>query len=233
MRKSTSTQAVSLLLCSLLASPMFSPLSAAPGVAVLGQIVSGSPARLNGVRIPSETTLFNGDRVSTGPEGWARVFLSPGEQIHLGAQSAARARRTRNGIAVELEEGQVALQTHGSNRVVVRSNGLEMRAGASGEAVWEVRRLSETLTEVAALEGSVEVRAVNRTVEVPAGHTARLETRLVQNAPSGTYPDTDRHGAVKAALLTLLITAGVVAAVLIPVSIARGGGAPVSPSGIP
>ncbi|MFQ5928012.1 MAG: FecR domain-containing protein, partial [Terriglobia bacterium] len=151
---------------------------------------------------PSETTLFSGDRLSTGAQGWARVFLSQGQQIHLGAESAAQARRSGDDIAVELEKGRVTLQAHASNDIVVYSNGLEVGPTPTGRAVWEVTRLSATLTRVATYHGSVEVRALNRTLEVPAGRSLELETKLV---PDGNNANDEEGSAGRAAVILLTL----------------------------
>ncbi|MDA2914019.1 hypothetical protein MYX77_08700 [Acidobacteriia bacterium AH_259_A11_L15] len=75
MRDRAFTRLFACLLSVLLASPLFSPLSAAETPVALGRIVSAPAATLNGVEVPAEATLLAG-----------------GEQIHLGARSQARAR---------------------------------------------------------------------------------------------------------------------------------------------
>ena len=124
---------VAVLLCCLLASPAVS-LSAAERAAVLGRIVAAPPAQVNGVALPADATLLDGDRLATGAQGWARVLLARGEQIHLAALSDARAVRQGENLTVELNQGRVTLRTNGSD-LRVWSNGLEITP-TTDIAVW-------------------------------------------------------------------------------------------------
>ncbi|HXE76444.1 MAG TPA: hypothetical protein VNN18_12540 [Candidatus Xenobia bacterium] len=169
MKKRVSVQVVAIVLCGLLASPALSPLSAA-SPATMGRVVAKAPATLNGVAVPQEATLFSGDRLTTGDQGWARVYLSASEKIFLDSSSEARASRRADGISIELTRGGVHLQT-GAN-VSLTAGGLEVVPRE--KAVWQVRQTSLNEVVVVALKGSVEVRGSNRTVEVPAGRSARV-----------------------------------------------------------
>lgn len=72
MKNRVTVQVVAIVLCGLLASPAFSPLSAA-SPAAMGRVVTNAPATMNGVAVPQEATLYSGDRLATGEKGWARV----------------------------------------------------------------------------------------------------------------------------------------------------------------
>ncbi|MGH9778537.1 MAG: hypothetical protein ACRD5I_09000, partial [Candidatus Acidiferrales bacterium] len=79
MRNRFLAQVVVAVLCGLLAGPALSPVSAA-APATMGRVVANAPATLNGLAIPREATLFSGDRLTTGADGWARIYLAEGEQ---------------------------------------------------------------------------------------------------------------------------------------------------------
>ena len=108
---------LAILLCALLASPAVS-LSAAERAAVLGRIVAAPPAQVNGVALPADATLLDGDRLATGAQGWARVLLARGEQIHLAALSDARAlrqqvlSRQRHGCVLQHRLERIGRQRH-------------------------------------------------------------------------------------------------------------------------
>lgn len=208
------------LLCTLLAGPAFSPLVGAETGTALGRVLTGPPAQINGVSLPGDATLFNGDRLSTGANGWARVFLARGEQVHLGAQTQARATSQGETLTFELNQGQMALR--GGRNVRVRSNGLELAAKADN-AIWEVKELGKGSIVVASHRGAVEVIAANRTVEVPAGRTLALETTPLP-------PD---QGGGGGSLTTVLVIGGILGGILATAIVATavsGEGLPVSPS---
>jgi hypothetical protein len=209
---------VAVLLCCLLVSPAVS-LSAAERAAVLGRVVA-PPAQVNGVALPADATLLEGDRLATGARGWARVLLARGEQVHLAGQSEALASRQGDSLTFELTQGRVALRTHGSD-LRVRSNGLEIAATADS-AVWEVARLRDGLTLVAAQRGSLEVRSANRTVEVLPGQSFQVQTRLLDDddqAPGGAGAGAGMSANAKLAL-TLAILGGLAAGIAIPLALA-------------
>lgn len=231
MRNSPAFQLISLLLCVLLASPVFSPLSAGSGTEALGHVVASPPASVNGIALPVDSTVFSGDRISTGPQGWARVILPQGVQIHLAAESQAQATRQGDQVAVDLVEGRVALRTGGEQNILVRSNGLDIAPRTPTKAVWEVARLGDGDTLVTSHLGALEVRSANRTVEVLSGQSLRVESRLDEAAPvtAGAGGGAGMSAGTKA-LITLLALAGVGAAIGIPIAVRNSG--VVSPSGL-
>lgn len=223
-----------MILCGLLASPLFSPLSAASGTEPLGRTVAAPPAAVNGMALPSDTTLFSGARITTGPQGWARVMLPQGVQIHLTEQSQAQATREGDRIEVNLVEGRLALRTRGNSGVLVRSNGLEIAPRTATNTVWEVARLGEGVTLVTSQLGPLEVRSANRTVEVLPGQSLRLESRLVDDATQGTPGAAGNAGRRRRrrALILFLALVGVGAAIAIPLAVNNSEGGVMSPSGL-
>ena len=208
MRNRVIVQVVAIVLCGLLASPALSPLSAA-SPATLGRVVVNAPATMNGIVVPREATMYSGDRLATGAKGWARVYFSPEEQIYLDSSSEARASRSADGIGIELMRGGVHLQTGSNVRLV--ASGVEVVP--SQNAVWQVKQTGANEVLVVALRGAVEVRGSNRTVEVPAGRSARVTTSPAPPAAAGggSYGLT---GGQKAGIAAAAI-GGIIAAVVI------------------
>lgn len=232
MKSRVYVQVIAVVLCGLLASPAFSPLAAAAaptasGQAALGRVMAKAPATMNGVAIPSEATLFSGDRVATGPAGWARMYLSQGEQVHLAAQSEARASREGDRVDVELLAGRVYLQTKGSGLNVL-ANGLEIAPGTAEAAVWEVTLVAPNEVLVAAHKGSVEVRGTNRNLEVPAGRSARVTTAAAPKGSAGGAAG-GLSGGARAAVIGGII--GGVVGVSATVAATQSQGPPASPNG--
>jgi len=210
MKNRLLTQVMVAVLCGLLAGPALMPLAAAPP-ASMGRVVASSPATLNGVAIPREATVFSGDRLATGANGWARVYLAEGEQIHLAAGSEARAARSGDCVDLELLTGHLLLQTRAGSSLNVQTNGLDI-VPAGPDAVWEVTRVAPNEVLVAARSGSVEVRGSNRNLTVPAGHSARVSTAP---APAAAVAAGGLSAAAKAAIIAAIIAAIVVTAVVV------------------
>jgi len=212
MKKRITVQVVAIVLCGLLASPALSPLSAA-SPAALGRVVANAPATMNGIVIPREATMYSGDRMVTGAKGWARLYLSPQEQIYLDSSSEARASRNADGLGVELARGGIHLQTQSGSNVSLLAGGLVVMPRAGEKAVWQVKQVGANEVLVVALRGSVEVRGTNRTLEVPAGHSARVTTSPAPpaNPAGGSY---GLSTGAKAAIVAGIV-GGVVAAVVI------------------
>jgi ferric-dicitrate binding protein FerR (iron transport regulator) len=203
-------------------------LSAAPPAA-MGRVLANAPAALNGVSIPREATFFSGDRLATGTDGWARLYLAEGEQIHLAARSEARAARAGDRIDVELLSGHVLLQTRAGSGVNVQANGLAILPDQ--DAVWEVTRTSPNEVLVAARSGSVEVLGTNRSLTVPAGRSARVTTA----APASPAAPVKGGGGALSAGAKAAIIAGIVGAVIATAVIATNQSESnrlVSPSGL-
>ncbi|MGH9777472.1 MAG: FecR domain-containing protein [Candidatus Acidiferrales bacterium] len=230
MRNRFLAQVMVAVLCGLMVplSGTLSPVSAA-APATMGRVVATSPATLNGLAIPREATLFSGDRLTTGADGWARIYLAEGEQIHLRARSEARAARAGERVDVELMNGQVLLQTRAGSALNVLTNGLAILPAGQG-AVWEVTRTAPTEVLVAAHSGSVEVRAANRNLTVPAGRSARINT--VAASPSAAPPPMGNGltSGEKGALIAGIL-GGVIATVIIVTQVTESN-ALVSPSGL-
>ncbi len=210
MKNRVSVQVVAIVLCGLLASPALSPLSAA-SPAALGRVVVNAPATMNGIDVPKETTMYSGDRLTTGTKGWARVYFSPAEQVYLDSTTEARAARGADGIGIELVRGGAHLQTGRNVRVL--AGGLEV-VPRDENAVWQVKQTGANEVLVVALRGSVEVRGSNRTLEVPAGRSARVTTSPAPPAAAAGGGSYGLSPGAKAAIAAAAI-GGIIAAVVI------------------
>jgi ferric-dicitrate binding protein FerR (iron transport regulator) len=229
MQRPALTKILSGILIALLASPAFSPLSA-ESASTLGRVVFLAPATVNGVAMPSEATLFSGDRVATGAHGAARVFLTRGQQVHLTDRSEARLQAQGERLRLELFSGTALLRTADGN-FEVRVSGMAIAPAGDGAAVWQVSRLSETSVLVSATQGSLTARTAAETRVVSPGKSVRLESPPTADASSATADQgnelgilTLEGGATKAAAMVL--------AILIPILMTNDPGEPVSPAGL-
>jgi len=222
-------QAFVLLLIALLASPLTSPLSAA--TKAVGRVLAAAPAQVNGIEALPDATLMNGDRVTTGEGGWVRVLLLRGQQIHLEAQSEALTRQSGETLRVELVRGRIILKTSDENGVQVTASGALVAAKDTGPAVWEVSRLNDTLLQVAAHSGTVEILADDQVVEVEPGQMVRVEIDTAPRAQTDDEGD-DRRRRRRRGGFVLLLAGVVTGAIVLPWLFTSGSGPAVSPSGL-
>lgn len=162
------TKAMLVMLLS--AALVCAPVSPAGTAAAVGKVTTKGAAELNGAAAPAETTVFNGDRISTREKAVATLWLTGGDQLFLTEQSAGRLSRDQADARTEmaLERGGLVLMSRGAQPVSVLAAGL--RIVPSGAGIFEIVVQGNTL-KVAARKGSARVTASNRSVDVPEGKT--------------------------------------------------------------
>lgn len=229
MKHSFSARGVAILLTFLLASSVFSPLSAASAPA-LGRMATVGPTSVNGVAVPAETTLFGGELIVTEKTGWARIVLPGNEQIHIARESEVRAFGQNGGVRLELLRGAVAMHTSNASDVVVQTNCLVVAPSADGEAVWQVVHESEGVTEVTSQRGELTVRSAKDTLPVPEGRTLRIENQRDNNGapdPRGSVVGCGTGTGIASGIYAWVVTG-----IVIPILFIGTNSAPVSPSGL-
>ena len=211
----------------LLANASLLSVSAAAAVAPLGRLVATGVASVNSVLVPAETTLYDGDRVVTGPGGWASIHLTQGDQVQVEAESQVQIRDRCNCIQLTLTQGLLTLRTEGDECVRVRSYGLAIQAAGKGRTIWEVRKLRDNFVQVAVQEGAVELHSVGQIARVPSGQSRQLEIRqLASDDEDETCPP-----AVLGEILKTSLGVAILPAIILPIVLNRGEGPPSSPSG--
>ena len=180
------------------------PVQPATGAAVLGRLSAVGRAAVNRLPVATEATVFAGDSISTQPQSLVTVFLDGGDRVFVTEQSQARVDRVENHLTVELEQGKLGVASRGGNRLVVRANGVLVRAGASPDARYLVA-LDNHAVLVFSIRGGLEVLGSNRSFAVPSGKAMRFELARHAQAPAGA-------GAALGPGATILIAVAVAAA---------------------
>jgi len=163
---------------------IFSQVSMAGSPAVVGKMTMKGLVEINGVAAPSESTVFAGDRISTGKETAVGLFITGGDQLFLPSLSNAGVDRAGQQLIVTLERGALAVINQSGQPVVVRAGGVQIQAMRPSVSLYEVVVADGSL-KVLARKGTAVVRASNRTVEVTEGKT--LEATVPNPiSPSGS-----------------------------------------------
>jgi len=155
------------------------PLSLAGSPAVVGKMNMKGRVEINGTVAPAESTVFAGDRISTGNETALGLSLTGGDQVFLPSQSAVQVDRTGQQITVALERGALAVVNRSDQPLLVRAGGVEIQTAGPSGGLYEVA-ISGGNLKVLARKGTAMVRASNRTVEVKEGTT--MEATLPEPA---------------------------------------------------
>jgi hypothetical protein len=144
----------------------------------IGKVVprTGESA-VNGVPLKLETTVFSGDTVSTTGNGSALILFSKGDKVILGSGTSASMLRSEKGVTIDLSRGLVRTLANNNGSVAVRANGLVVTP-VTGKGSFDVNISGEAVL-VAAVNGDIEVRGLNKSATVPMGKTMRFE--VVEN----------------------------------------------------
>jgi len=165
--------------------------------APIGEVIANGSVFLNGVRVTSGSTVFNGGSLRTAREARAILALRAGAGvIALLPESEVRVREAGRRWTIELAQGTVLVRAREatevlSGRVLVRSpHGNWYRVATSGEGI-----------RVDALENPVRVQAEREEWRLAAGHSLLLQGGAAQVAPQSPPPRRARRAVVLPALV--------------------------------
>ncbi len=161
---------------------VYAPVAPAASPAVVGKLNTNGKVAVNGAVVPTETTLFAGDRISTGEETAVGIFLTGGDQVILGSLSTAQVNRADKQLRLALGEGALAVVDRGTPPIVVTANGVRIEASGASPAIYEVA-VKGTSLKVMARKGTAVVTGSNRTVEVKEG--TAMDATAPPLGPSG------------------------------------------------
>ena len=132
---------------------MLAPVAALAGDAV-GQITSIG-VRLDGVKVPSGTTMMSPALVTTGDQP-AVVHLSNGQVVNLGPETTAHVTAMENGLLdLSIDEGSAAYLSRGGELITLSSLGTAIfSAGAAGGRAQEIGEGEENEIHMCELEDS-------------------------------------------------------------------------------
>jgi len=165
--------------------------------APIGEVIANGSVFLNGVKVTSGSTVFNGGSLRTAREARAILALRAGAGVvALLPESEARVREADRRWRIELVRGTILVRAREatevlSGRVLVRSpQGNWYRVATRGEGI-----------RVDALEHPVTVQAEGEERRLAAGQSLLLQGGAAQVAPQSPQPRRARREVVLPALV--------------------------------
>ena len=227
---------------------------------VVGQVVSSSGAFLEGVPIPNQGTILDGDLLTTGRGGSALVKFSVTAQANISEEASIRIRIISGRTVIQLTSGLVSLEGATEDALVVQTPKYEIGPATPGKSVFVVAVLADQRAFVSSRKGSVSVAEIKtgKSFVLPEGEERAISEALMagpsqekegpRQAPSipsgpaaggqpaqpaspGTAPGRKQaEKRMKPATLGLILGAGAAAGIGAAIAASSGGGPPVSPS---
>ncbi len=196
-----------------------SPALPAEPAAAVGKLTSRGTTEVNGTAMPSEATVFSGDRIATRKDSTVALAFGGGNQVFFPEMTEARVERAGTQTKVRLERGALAVISRSGKIPVVEANGVRIEAGGSAPAVFEVA-LQGAALKVLTRSGTAVVTAANRTVEVPEGKMLDAVATPPQNPPLGAGMGAGLS-TIQVVALATAVAAGITGLVLGAVALTR------------
>ncbi|MGC1415854.1 MAG: hypothetical protein WA817_11255 [Candidatus Acidiferrum sp.] len=167
-------------------------LTGTPGRGVpnaLGVIVQAEHASLGSHSASEGTTIFDGDRLSTGDGGSLRMVLGEA-MLYLGERSSLIVHKDATGAAkqfqAELVSGAVVLSATAAEIGQIVASSARVRPVAEARGVVQVRRVAANELIVFAQRGPAEICYRGECETIPEGKSYRVMLNASDDGPSGT-----------------------------------------------
>lgn len=207
-------------------SMVFAPAVSAAGPEAMGRLSAEGAAKINGVAMPTGTTVYDGDRISAGQKSMATITLTGGNRILVAENSQAQVRKVGTQMGVSIEQGGLGFAQLKGEPVLVEALGVILRPVGNGPVSYMTKIESKSLV-LTAVKGDVRVEGRNSSHVVPAGKTMRFELGESTAAPQGPAgAGGNSFASAKAVIITAIIIG---AALSIALPLALGDDDSVSP----
>jgi hypothetical protein len=175
----------------------------------LGILTMAYGAHLNASAAFAGVSVFDGENVSTEPEGKLSVRIG-GSVITLAEQSAATLQRNGGGAHVDLDAGAVYLWSAESNPLEVHVEGALLRPHGAHNVQAQILMFAPKTLQITTRRGSVEFSYHAEFRVLPEGQTYRvyLETEEDPRGTSSAADDTQKAGTSTATKVAYFIVAG-------------------------
>lgn len=203
---------------------------------VLGQLINSSGATLDGEAVPVQSTITEGDVLSTKKGGSAVVTFSAGAEASLAENTVVRFSSGVDHLSMRLSSGTVGAKSQGKGALIVETPEYIIKPVEHGGAVYLVAMLSDKTTVVAARHGQVAITEATsgQTYVVSAGHYAKVSGLPSAVPDPGTGAGATTHGVLHALLQSpkalIIVATGAGIGVGLGVGQAFLGTSPASPS---
>src|SRR2546425_10500213 len=154
---------------------------------VVGQVVSSSGAFLEGVPIPNQGTILDGDLLTTSRGGSALVKFSVTAQVNISEEASLRIRIISGRTVVQLASGLVSLEEATEDALVVQTPKHEIGPATPGKSVFVVAVLADQRAFVSSREGGGSVGGIKtgKKFGLPEGGERAISEALMAGAHAG------------------------------------------------
>jgi hypothetical protein len=175
----------------------------------LGILTMAYGAHLNASAAFAGISVFDGESVSTEPDGKLSIRIG-GSVITLAGQSAATLQRSGDGAHVDLDAGAVYLWSAESNPLEVHVEGALVRPHGVHQVQAQILMFAPKILQITTRHGSMDFSYGKEFRVLPEGQTYRiyLETEEDPRGASGTGDDAQKAGISTATKVAYFIVAG-------------------------
>lgn len=170
---------IAVLIVSLVEAPVF----AAPAPA-LGVILEAAHARVGGGDAVDGATIFEGDTLSTDPNGTLSVRVGT-THLRLLDDSAAAMRRTSGVVSAALQKGTVIFSSKAARAIEVRASEARIFPKTSEPTLAQVTLVGPNEFLLTCQHGLLEVLVGNEVHTVPAATSYRVVIEPEADRPQG------------------------------------------------
>jgi hypothetical protein len=173
------------------------PVPARPATAAnllpLGTVTQASRAHFNAATVTSGATIYDGDGLSTEPEG-ALQFRGSAALLYLPGASGVTLHGQQNGMQAQLRNGTVVFSTARAAGMEVLADEAFIRPVADGPTVAQVTIIGPKELQISARRGALQFSYAGETEKLAGGASYRI---LLDQPDSPPWPQSQR-GPVKA-----------------------------------
>lgn len=225
---------------SLTVSLMLPAFVAAAGPAPLGTLRAAGVVYVESTAVPTESSLFSGDRVRT-EDGRASLALPHGSSVLFERTSSAILQKTAEGLSIGLEKGRLTFTSNPQTPIQVKTAGMALLPAGKFPSLAEVAMMGDGSMLLAVHRGAVSVRnAQEEPIVVKAGNFISVRPQTVrQNETPGTAAHGSKTAGQKAQGIhlshgaSMVLIGGIVvataAAVAIPLAVNNEEASPSTP----
>ena len=162
-----------------------SPACAAPRpTASLGTVITADHARVGDSSVEVGTPIFNGDRLTTDPQGSVQIRAGAARLLLQGA-SAAIINDTDGAPSAKLLQGAATFSTGNARAFTLYASRAAIRAESDAPTIGQVTYLSDKELLVASKRGSLSVVVDGETQLIPEGASYRVMLDTMAQGPEG------------------------------------------------
>lgn len=188
-------------------------------IASLGLIMHAERAHVGEAAASAGSTIFEGDRLSTEPDGLLRIAI-PALTLQLGGQSALVLGRAVDpeGIVAELASGTVLFSATPTCSIVIAANEALVRPAGNVATVAHVRMVNPRELRIYAQRGTLEFsyRGESETIQEGKSYRVIIDPTETEVAALGSDPPTKPPATHHRTFILVAIAAAAGVAIAIP-----------------